>query len=428
MQRVLGLILCLFLANSCLADEIVDIQFRTEPPSVKVYQGRHYLGMSDTRLKFEISGTGDLQLRFVADGYYELERFIPAQRLKRSKIYPKTSDPPIRLSPKNWLVRMRSQPLLVGALTVLFAAAGWLLALRIKLTRARLSRESHLKRLDSKAGEGGSLLMKTVGNYRLVSELGRGGMSVVYRGIPEDSLDESAQVAVKVLARELSDEQDNIERFRREINLSKNLVHPNIVRLLDFGDHNGRMYLVQEVLSGDTLRAQLRPEGMPSAEAIAFLKPIFSAVHYAHTQAIVHRDLKPENIMLDEGQIKVGDFGLAKSADSKKLTKTGTTLGTPSYMAPEQIQEGTIDPRTDQYALGVIVYELLSGNVPFDADDPIKVIFKHLMEPPVPLSEVQPNLSREVSDTVTKMLAKDPDDRYSSVQEAGDALFQALTN
>lgn len=426
-RSLLAVLLLLVCCSGLAQAEIFKFTFRTVPDGVDVYQANIYVGKSGEELNLDLS-TGEQasnQFRFVKDGYQETQVWVNVNQLRRAKVYP-PDGPPITLPATSWWIRLQGQPVALAGVSALFCGGMWLLGLRIKKTRAEILRSKTLTRLSEDAGEGGSLLMECVGGYRLVNELGRGGMSVVYRGIPEVSLSETEDVAVKVMSRDLLTEPQHVERFRREIGLSKNLVHPNIVRLLDFGEFEGRIYLVQEILKGETLREELESDGLSPERAWDYLRPIMSAVHYAHTKTIVHRDLKPENIMLSEGQVKVGDFGLAKAADSKNLTRTGTALGTPSYMAPEQIQEQTIDPRTDQYALGIMTYELLTGSVPFEADDAVKVIFMHLMETATPLIEVKPELGQDISDVVSKMLEKEPENRFATIQEASEAIESAL--
>lgn len=252
-----------------------------------------------------------------------------------------------------------------------------------------------------------------VAGYRLQRQLGTGGAADVYLGEKDGE-----HVAIKVLR---SRDAENFDRFRREVEVTKKMSHPNIVRLYDYGEQDGRFYLVLELMDAGNLRARLGSP-VPPADAAELLKPLFSAVSYAHQQGLVHRDLKPENVLLNhKSQLKITDFGLAKTHDVKTITEHGVALGSPSYMAPEQIQGSTRDFRIDQYALGIITYEVLKGQVPFLADDTISVIYKHLGEPVPPLG-INPRLDG----TVERMLAKDPELRYPTVEDAWRALESAL--
>jgi hypothetical protein len=270
---------------------------------------------------------------------------------------------------------------------------------------------------------------RTIGKYVIKERLGRGGMADVYKAY-QPGLDR--HVAVKVLHSFLAEDPDFIGRFEREARAVAKLRHSNIVQVIDF-DHEGDMfYMVMEFIDGLTLKAELKERslmGQPfdPKEAAHILTAIGHAVDYAHRRGMVHRDLKPANIMFTaEGQPVLTDFGIAKIVGAKSYTVTGAVSGTPAYMSPEQGQGERGDERSDIYSLGVILYEMVTGRVPFDADTPFAIIMKHIKDPlPLP-RQVYPQLSESIERVILKTLSKNPDDRYQTAGEMARALQQAL--
>jgi len=257
------------------------------------------------------------------------------------------------------------------------------------------------------------------GRYRLVSLLGSGGMGAVYRA---DDLETGLPVALKVLTPGPF-QQESAQRFRREFRALARLDHPGIVRVQDYGSDDGLQFYVMELVAGHNL-AQYRRERLAPAEAIPILLQVCAALDYIHAADIVHRDIKPENIMvMPDGQVKIMDFGLVKfTAAATRLTQSGMTLGTLAYMAPEQAQGRAVDRRADIYALGAVLYELVAGRPPFQADEPIAVLLKHITEPPLPPQQFAPDLPPALCDLVLRMLAKTPLDRPQSAGEVAAAL------
>jgi serine/threonine-protein kinase len=274
----------------------------------------------------------------------------------------------------------------------------------------------------------GSLFSERFGRYQLVDKLGEGGMATVYRALPFDTLDEREAVAIKVIASKLAEADEYTLRFQREIDICRSLDHPNIVRLIDWGQRDERIYLVLEFVRGKTLAAKLAAQPLLRPEEVkTILEGLTAGMVYAHNRGVVHRDLKPENLMLTEGgMVKVMDFGLARGEGSGKLTRTGTAMGTPAYMAPEQIQDQPFDARTDQYALGMIAYQLLAGRLAFESNDIMQLLFAQVSQKPKPPSHHNPQLPDEVDAVVLRMLEKRREDRFPTTEEAAQWLFQTL--
>ena len=274
-----------------------------------------------------------------------------------------------------------------------------------------------------------SLIGQNIGKYRVVARLGRGGMAEVYKAY-QSSLDR--YVAIKVLHGHLADEEDFIARFKREAKAVANLRHPNIVQIFDFDVQDEMYYMAMEYVNGPTLKAELEARSRKNQlfsleESARIMIALCSAIDYAHSRGMVHRDLKPANFILtEEGQILVLDFGIAKMVDATKFTATGAVVGTPAYMSPEQGQGERGDERSDIYSLGVVLYHLATGKVPYDADTPFAVIMKHITsELPLP-SLINPALPEAVERIILKALSKNPDDRFQSGAEFADAIRAAI--
>ncbi len=273
------------------------------------------------------------------------------------------------------------------------------------------------------------LLAQTFDRWTIWKKLGAGGMAVVYWALPNDSADDEEAVALKVMNDEVAGDLEYQKRFKREVAISNELNHPNIVRLIGWGEREGRLFLVMEFIKGTTLRDHLPPEGLTVPETMGIMRGLSSGLAHAHKLGVVHRDLKPDNVMINHNkQVKIMDLGLAKRDENKTaITKTGDTFGTPAFMAPEQIAGSTTpDPRTDQYAVGVMLFELLTGHRPFEEEDSLQMIMKHLQAEPPSIREYKPELPEAAAQVVAKMLAKDPSQRYPNMQAACAALEDAL--
>lgn len=268
------------------------------------------------------------------------------------------------------------------------------------------------------------LLKKSLGEYFLVARIGRGGMSKVYRALPQSTLMPEDAVAVKVIDEDLAASAEFRARFRREIEVCASLSHPNIVRLLDWGEQGPALFMVSELVDGETLK-EVVTEPLSQARFLQIFGPLIQALKSAHDMGVIHRDLKPANVMLTvTDQVKLMDFGLAKAdTTGHNLTKTGDAFGTPVYMSPEQISGGAVDTRSDIYSLGVMAFELLTGRIPFQVgEDPMSVMLAHLQVEPFEIKDFRDDLSPALNDVVNKMLAKDPGERYKDLSEVLEVL------
>jgi eukaryotic-like serine/threonine-protein kinase len=263
------------------------------------------------------------------------------------------------------------------------------------------------------------------GRYRLEAKLGSGGMSTVYLA-RDETLDRP--VAVKVMHREMSEQEDQLQRFRQEARAVAKLTHPNVVSVIDAGEDGGYPYIVFEYVKGETLKQRINRVGaLDTQEAIAYAIEVARGLGIAHARNMVHRDIKPQNVLIDEeGRAKLTDFGISRQLEQDGVTATGRVLGTTDYVAPEQAMGKAVDPRSDIYSLGVVLYEMLVGQVPFHADSQVGVAMKHVNEELPDVQRRRPEASAAVALVVERATAKDPAERYQTIAEMIDDLETAL--
>jgi serine/threonine protein kinase len=266
-----------------------------------------------------------------------------------------------------------------------------------------------------------------LGPYRIITQIGKGGMANVYKAY-QPSVDR--YVAIKVLPSQLAESQEFATRFHQEARIIAKLEHPHILPVFDYGESDGVAYFVMRYLEAGTLRDKMeagRP--LPLNDIDRIFTQLAEALSYAHSFGIIHRDLKPANALIDShGNIFLTDFGIAKLMESAspRLTQTDAIMGTPAYISPEQAQSQPVDQRSDIYSLGIILYEMVTGRVPFVADTPLAVLFKHISDPlPLP-SLVKPDIPPSIEKVILKALAKDPKDRFSTADEFVAAWKRAL--
>jgi serine/threonine protein kinase/tetratricopeptide (TPR) repeat protein len=259
------------------------------------------------------------------------------------------------------------------------------------------------------------------GRYRVVEELGRGGMGRVYK-VQDAELNE--KIALKLLRPELAADAETVERFRNELKSARAVVHKNVCRMFDFGRAEGAPFITMEYVAGEDLKRLVRKIGqLPAGRAVSIAHQIADGLAEAHARGIVHRDLKPQNIMVDEGgSVRIMDFGIARSLDRKGLTGAGVMIGTPEYMSPEQVEGKAVDARSDIYALGVILYEMTTGRVPFEGDTPFTVGVKHKSEIPKDPREYAAAMPDDLAVLILRCLEKDKDRRFESAAALGAEL------
>jgi tRNA A-37 threonylcarbamoyl transferase component Bud32 len=267
--------------------------------------------------------------------------------------------------------------------------------------------------------------MQLSGRYRLDAQIGAGGMSTVYRAFDQTL---ERRVAIKLMHREIASDGDQLERFRREARAVAQLSHPHIVGVIDAGEDEGRPYIVFEYVEGETLKERIRRMGrLPMEEAIAYAIEITRALGNAHAHHIVHRDVKPQNVLIDEeGSAKVTDFGIARTLDQEGLTADGRVLGTTDYVSPEQALGHDVNGQSDIYSLGVVLFEMLTGDVPFHGENQVSVAMKHVREDMPDLQSRRPEASATLAAVLERMTDKDLRRRYPDAETLVRDLEEAL--
>jgi len=271
------------------------------------------------------------------------------------------------------------------------------------------------------------LIGARIGHYIIQEPLGQGGMARVYKGYQEH-LDRI--VAIKVLPSYYAADPNFVSRFKREAQAMARLSHPGIVTVHDAGEQDGRLYIVMAYMSGGTLKSRMDHQ-MELAEVLPVVRQVADALQYAHQRSIIHRDVKPVNVLLDgDGRAVLSDFGIAKVMESAEhhLTRPGAGVGTPEYMSPEQCRGGSVDARCDIYALGVMIYEMMSGRTPFQSDNYTALAHAHIYEPVPPPTLFNPRISLAVQAVILRALAKEPGQRFRQATDLAAALEHAANS
>jgi len=268
------------------------------------------------------------------------------------------------------------------------------------------------------------MIGKTILHYKILEKLGEGGMGEVY--LAEDTK-LKRKIALKFLPSHLTADKEIIGRFEREAQAAASLNHPNIITVHEIGEHEGRTFIAMEYVQGHSLREEITKGPMPIDHVIGISTQICEGLHEAHKAGIVHRDIKPENILIDKsGRVKILDFGLARMKGVTKLTKDASTLGTLKYMSPEQYQNKEVDHRTDIWSFGVVLFEMLTGQLPFQGEYEAAVMYSVVNEEPKSLSTLRQDIPENLDQIASKFLVKDPAMRYQSMQEVIEELKKPL--
>jgi tRNA A-37 threonylcarbamoyl transferase component Bud32 len=433
--------------------DVHTVTFQTEPAGATITldapsRTSIYLGRSGEPVRLDLgrfTGQNSFSVTFSLYGYAPLSERIESDYFRHYDRFPASGR--LRLEPAHpWSAAFywwRSHRALAGMLGGTLLLAACLLVWRERrlgrLQKRTATLESMTKQSRTDAYVGSQLA-----TWRLVEKLGEGGSGAVYRAVPDDSLDESQAVAIKLLTPDISEHAESRARFEREVRICCQLVHPNIVHVLTWGEQEGLLYLVMELVKGQSLRAWLlaNPGGLELSEASEILLALLRACHYAHEKGIVHRDLKPENVMLaiqplpgegfgvgatgERRHVKIVDFGVARAEQQHSLTRSGDVYGTLAYLAPERLQKVHADHRSDQYAVGIMAYEMLSGQRPFGEAEPAVLVHRMLHQEAPTIRSIRPGVPVAVSDVVARMLKRDLDERFADAGQAAAALEQAL--
>jgi len=257
--------------------------------------------------------------------------------------------------------------------------------------------------------------------YQIIEELGKGGMGRVYKAIDKEV---NAKIAIKLIKPEIASHKKIIQRFRNELKIARDISHKNVCRMYDLNKEKGSYYITMEYVSGEDLKSFIRrARQLTAGTALTIAKQVCEGLTEAHKLGVVHRDLKPQNIMIDrEGNARIMDFGIARSLSGKGITGAGVMIGTPEYMSPEQVEGKEVDPRSDIYSLGIILYEMVTGQVPFEGDTPFTIGVKHKSEPPNPPKKLNEQIPDDLNRVILRCLEKDPEKRYQSAQEVRSEL------
>ncbi len=304
----------------------------------------------------------------------------------------------------------------IAGVRIIPAFAGILIVNWLVRSMRLASRARTLDRYNAKVAED-PLILSKLEEYRIVERIGSGGYSKVYRAVPDRTLNEEESIAIKIFNEDAIKDEEFTRRLEREIELMQRLDHPGIVKVFKSGRQADLHFMTMEYADGETLSDRLREKWPGLGESVDLTIAIAGVLGYAHKLGVVHRDIKPDNIMLTKSGPRILDFGLARPEGRSSLTQAGTALGTPTYMSPEQIRDDEhVDGRCDQYALGCVLFELITGRRPFEGDQSVQIMMKHLNEPLQDPRKLNAAISENLAKCVWYMMAKDMKNRYPNME------------
>ncbi len=400
-----------------------------------------FLGLSGTPVELNLAKfAADREVFFVIrqKGYKDLRCSLKPHDFKPYSpqaliSYPTEGKEPLALEPATvfkkmalWLSQYRKA---ITVLALIMVPSAILMAIKLSGMNAEKRKWSAWEALLAGVDREDPMFNKALGGYVIVEKIGQGGMAAVYRAVPEQTRSGEGEVAVKVMEIGEESERDYLRRYTREVKILSALNHPNILRILNYGTQGDLFYLITDLIRGRTLESEIREGGIDLEAFRNIIGQVLDALIHAHKKEILHRDIKPGNIMIDrKDHVTVMDFGLAKGRHYSAITDSGLTLGTPDYMAPEQVTTKKVDSRTDEYSLGVLAYALLTGTLPFYDEAPFRIIYRQVTEQPAPLRTIRASIPDALEAVVLRMLEKEPDKRYQTLEEVKEAMEEALAH
>lgn len=412
---------CLLIGGSAEESRKVTLKFEVEPRQAefRIQGTAEQTPFSPVDRPFVIDSAlleqGLVTVEFRAEGYEPTKRTydLKAQAISGSEfivIPPQKAERPLQMIPnaRRWVLAT----LVASSGLLLIGGALFLSAQRRKERLAELERTEKARIPEEGVDD---LIGRIVYDYELVEKLGQGGMATVYKGVRHDAPEE-APVAIKLVHSHLTKNEEFRKRFHREALISNDLRHKNIVTVLHASDERNRFYIILELIEGSSLRDLIPEKGLSTKEGLPLLIQVAEALFHAHKYGIIHRDVKPDNVLVrNDGVVKLSDFGLARSHQYTTVTATGSIIGTPAYMAPEQVKSEPLTELSDQYSLGVLAFHLFTGRLPFQDEEMMSLMVAHARRDPPAPSSINPEIPAELEAVILRMMAKAPADRFPNL-------------